>query len=85
MGDGGNRDGARCRSGLVRDSGSHNPSGSFADLTKAPVNRVVGECAKCGAGLPRKNKKFCSPCYDIRYAENLARNRAKQKALRDGK
>lgn len=64
----------------VRNKGSHSPSGSFADFTTKPVNRVRGHCKKCGCGLLNKAKRYCGPCYDIRLQENIARNRLKYKA-----
>ena len=63
----------------MRDRGSHNPSGSFADFTAKPVNRVKGRCEYCGAGLPNKVKRFCGPCYDRRYQENAAAGRERRK------
>lgn len=67
----------------MSDRGSHNPSGSFADFTTAPINRVKGHCERCGAGLDKKGRKrFCLPCYDIRSQENIARNRLKYKLAR---
>lgn len=61
----------------MRDRGSHNPSGSFADLTTKPVNRIKGQCGMCGAGLSHKGKKFCMPCYDQRLEGFNRINRAK--------
>lgn len=61
----------------MRDRGSHNPSGSFADLTKKPVNRVKGLCGECGAGLPNRSRKYCRPCYDARLEGFNKINRAK--------
>lgn len=62
----------------MRDRGSHAPSGSIGDIASKPINRIKGRCEKCSAPLPRANKKFCSPCYDIRLRENAERNRIKQ-------
>lgn len=71
----------------MRDRGSHNPSGSFADLTKKPVNRVKGTCGECGVGLPNRAKKYCSPCYAARLEVHNKINRAKyverQRAKKD--
>lgn len=62
----------------MRDRGSHSPSGSFADLTAKPVNRIRGHCERCGCGVDRR-KRFCLPCYADRYEENIAANRHKYK------
>lgn len=61
----------------MRDRGSHNPSGSFADLTAKPVNRVKGTCGECGTGLPNRARKYCGPCYDVRLEGFNKINRAK--------
>lgn len=60
----------------MRDRGARTPSGSFADLTAAPVNRVKGHCEMCGVGVDRR-KRFCLPCYDARLQANIAANRHK--------
>lgn len=67
---------------IMRDRGSHNPTGSFADLTAKPLNRVKGKCETCGAGLPTKQKRFCGACYDVRLQANIAANRHKYKKPR---
>ena len=61
----------------MRDRGSHSPSGSLADISIRAVNRVVGKCAVCGAGLPNRIKKYCGPCYATRLEANIAKNRHK--------
>ena len=66
----------------MRNRGSHSPSGSFADLTTKPVNRVVKSCANCGCGLSDRRKKFCGPCYAVRYEANIAANRHKYRKPR---
>ena len=60
----------------MRNSGSHRPSGSLADITTKPVNRLKGHCEQCGSGVSRQ-KRFCSPCYDVRLQANIAANRHK--------
>lgn len=60
----------------MRDRGARRPSGSFAELTGKPVNRVRGHCEQCGAGIDRR-KRFCLPCYDERLQANIAANRHK--------
>lgn len=61
----------------MRNKGSHSPSGSFADFTAKPVNRVVKFCETCGCGLSDRRKRFCGPCYDVRLQANIAANRHK--------
>lgn len=69
----------------MKDSGSHAPSGSFADLTTKPVNRVRSFCGQCGAGLPNRKRKFCGPCQDFRNTTTRSLRRAALKARETGK
>lgn len=63
----------------MRDRGSHNPTGSIADISARVVNRVVGKCPMCGAGLADRRKTYCGPCYATRLETAVARRRANQR------
>lgn len=56
--------------------------GSFADLSGGKAKPIVGQCLTCGAKLIKRGKKYCLPCYDVRLAENIAKNKARYKAQR---
>jgi len=61
----------------MRDRGSHNPSGSIADISAKRARGVVKLCPTCGAGLMEARKTYCAPCYDVRLQANIAANRSK--------
>jgi len=65
----------------MRDRGSHRPSGSIADITTKPRNRVRGTCERCGCGVDKK-KRLCLPCAADQYDEKLAARRERAKARR---
>jgi hypothetical protein len=65
---------------MFTDRASHRPSGSLADLSTKPVNRIRAHCQMCGCGL-NKVKRFCLPCYDIRLE---SRRHAKKDLVHEG-
>lgn len=46
-----------------------------------PVEKL---CKRCQCGIPRR-KTYCSPCYDLRLAENIAANRHKYQSKKEQK
>lgn len=53
-----------------RYSGGPSPSEKRA-------KKVEKTCAKCGTGIENR-KTYCGPCYDIRYQENVVKNRKRR-------
>ena len=68
----------------MRNSGSHRPSGSLADVIGGATRSFTKPCATCGQMIGKVRQTYCRPCSserdDQRDADYRKRVRARKEA-----